>query len=158
LASQIAILGESMLVPDEVRKCVLFVGYQSKSGDRRLIGTAFAMSRLIEGINSFFCYIVTAKHIIEEIKNKSANFKIYFRVNLRGCSYARIDSLLICWNPPENTKFDVAFSHPNFPADIDLLTVGVDLALTQQRIEEESIGIGDEVYLVGLFSQHFGSE
>src|SRR5215213_9491133 len=70
-----------MLIPDEVRKCVAYIGYRKPTGEMSLQGTAFFVGRPIEGTDKSFCYIVTAKHVIQGIGSKTPNGQVILRVN-----------------------------------------------------------------------------
>jgi hypothetical protein len=61
-----------MLVPDEMRKCVAYVGYRMADGQTRLSGSAFFLGRhLAPDLTSImFGYVVTARHLIDGIRDK----------------------------------------------------------------------------------------
>lgn len=59
-----------MQVPNEIRKCVAFVAIGMANGEMRLVGTVFFLGREIQGTDRFFHYFVTAKHVIEGIRDK----------------------------------------------------------------------------------------
>src|SRR5260370_40810021 len=63
-----------MLVPDEVRKCVVFLAYDSPADGEVLAGTAFFLMLQEEGLP--FGYLVTAAHVIEGMKTKGFGDKI----------------------------------------------------------------------------------
>ena len=57
-----------MIVPEKIRKCVVFIGYQLADGKMRMAGSAFYLGRdVADGVvNEVF--LVTAKHVIEGIR------------------------------------------------------------------------------------------
>src|ERR1043165_651403 len=98
-----------MLIPDEVRKCVVFVGYRDADGVPRFAGTAFFVVRsstVAPGIG--FVSIVTAKHVIDKIRDKNAT--VLIRVNFRTGGARWIDTVTDGWlaHPDEPEAVDVA--------------------------------------------------
>ncbi len=146
-----------MLVPDEVRKCVVFICYRDKD-NIKLAGTAFFISipSVIEGKS--YPYLVTAKHVIEAIKKHSIDNKVYFRINQTGNSTALIHSDLSQWKyHPSEQNVDVAAA--NLAPDTslyDFRTIPSSMAITPEIIISKGVGCGDEVFLTGLFSNHYG--
>ena len=97
-----------MLVPDEVRKCVVFVCFQSKEGIK-LGGTAFFVSVPREGLEGHFGYMVTAKHIIDGINKRSTDRKVYLRVNVKDKPAELVSTDLDSWKyHPTESNVDVA--------------------------------------------------
>ena len=71
-----------MDIPPEIRKCVVFLGWRNNVGTYHFAGTAFFVGRGIEGIDKGFIYLVTAKHVIDEIRDKG-NDKVCLRANVK---------------------------------------------------------------------------
>ena len=148
-----------MLVPDEVRKCVVFVCYQGKQGIT-LGGTAFFVSMPREGLEGIFGYLITAKHIIEGIKQKSTDGKVYLRINQKNKPPILVTCDLGQWKyHPNESNVDVA-ALPWAPdtSIFDCLYIGASMAATPEVITREHIGCGDEVFLTGLFNSHYGKQ
>ena len=72
-----------MQVPDEIHKCVAFLGAKTKSGSIQPLGTVFFVGESIEGTNTGIVYAVTARHVVEAIRNQSIDNSTYFRLNTR---------------------------------------------------------------------------
>ena len=72
-----------MQIPDEIRKCVVFICYKAIDGIK-LAGTAFFMGVQLEIPGPEVIYLITARHIIEEIKKQSIDQKVYLRMNLKN--------------------------------------------------------------------------
>jgi len=150
-----------MLVPDEVRKCVVYVGRHGKTGSRKLSGTAFIVARPVEGTNGeeHAVYCVTAKHVIDKIKAEG-EWKVLLRVNFVGGKFSWIDTPLAQWiYHPDDWLADVAvfpftlldiYDHSAFPF--------MDMAADKAVIDREGIGIGCDVFLIGLFTQRSGDQ
>jgi len=147
-----------MNIPDEIRKCVVFVGYKNVDGVHCFAGTAFFVGRSIEGTDKGFIYLITAKHVIDGIRDKGAT-QVCIRVNLKDKGALWIETPIEKW-----------LFHPN-----ELATDVVDVAVFQTRVFPEldhrildhtnfvtdefvegNVKVGLEIFLAGLFSNHSG--
>jgi len=146
-----------MQVPDEVRKCVLFICCQSP--DRlELLGTAFLVAEPIENTDYIFPYIVTAKHLIEDVRRYGIDEKVYLRVNQRDGNFRFIATDIKSWIfHPDDPFVDVAVLPLVLPAELDYRAFPIAGAVTKGRIPNLGIGVGDEIFLVGLFIYHAGT-
>lgn len=154
-----------MLVPPEVRKCVVFIIYKNKlTKADTLAGTAFFVS-IKEESGLDFVYLITAKHTIEGIEEKSLDNRVYLRINQKNKPGITLSSNLNQW------KFHPSLSSPaNKPMYVDVavlpwapnveiydcLFIPSTMAVTNDVISKEGVGCGDEVFITGLFSEHFG--
>jgi hypothetical protein len=142
-------------VPAEVRKCVGFVAYDGPQG-RCLAGTAFFVGEeLADKVD--FVWLVTAAHVINGVIAKSVDQKAYIRLNkvsggmvwlLTDCSqwilHGTADVAVMAYAPShELVDYMVSPLGPGGPA-------------TDEIIGREGIGVGDEVFLAGLFVNHAG--
>jgi len=100
-----------MIVPDQIRKCVAFIGYRKQDGIPHLVGTAFFVARPVRedanpiagSIHTSFAYLLTAKHVLDKLRNKGLN-EVLVRFNYLDWSVrAKLQS--------------IAISLTNFPAD-----------------------------------------
>jgi hypothetical protein len=149
-----------MLVPDEVRKCVVFICYKSMDGSMKLGGTGFFVGVSSEITDRAFVYLITAKHVIDGIHKRSIDDNILVRINQKNNSSIILNTPYIKWkyHPTEN-NVDVAVLNWAPEQDIfDYRFLPTNMAATQEVIEKEHIGCGDEVFLTGLFSNHYGKE
>lgn len=144
-------------IPEEIRKSVFFVLFLTKDG-YKLAGTGFFVSMPVaDDPNRMFIYLITARHVIVEAKRASIDGKIWLRVNTKtGFEYvvtegsawhthsedSSIDAAVLSW-APDSTHFDY-------------MTIPNSLIVNEEIISKEAIGIGDEVFLVGLFVNHHG--
>jgi hypothetical protein len=150
-----------MLVPDHVRDCVVFVGYEKSHGAFEPLGTGFLVARPIEGTgnreNAAYC--VTAKHVIDDVKKCSAA-KVLLRMNLTGKGAECIETEWADWvYHPGGGVVDVAVIPIEFELGIhDHGACPLSMSLDSSKIAKEAIGIGDELFVVGLFSQHIGTQ
>lgn len=151
-----------MQIPDEVRKCVVFTCCKTGAG-MELAGTAFFVSIPLEGTQSKFVYIITARHVIDWISKRSIDKKVYLRMNLKLGQTSFIDfvetSIRNWIFHPKESNVDVAILNLAPSADVfDYRTIPLDMAATEVIIQKEEIGVGDDVFLTGLFASHFGSQ
>lgn len=148
-----------MQIPDEIKKCVAFICYKT-TNETKLAGTAFFFAVPMEGTESSFIYIITAKHIIDAIQTKSDDKKVYLRMNLKNGGAQFISIPIDKWvSHPEESNVDVAML--NWAPSVekfDYVALPIEYALTEDIIKKENIGVGDDVFLVGLFANHFGSK
>lgn len=150
-----------MQVPDEVKKCVVFIGCNTQQG---VVwgGTGFFIGIEADGFKGqYFNYLITAKHCIDAIKEQSTDQKVLIRINLKSNSIQTISSNLNDWkfHPTEKSSVDVATLPWNPPEQFDYLTIPTDsMTLTDALIKEQGIGAGDEVFLTGLFRMHSGTQ
>jgi hypothetical protein len=144
-----------MAFPDEIRKCVCFVGYKIASGEVRLGGTAFWFSRLIEGTDRRFMYLVTARHVIDHIGGMGIA-QVLLRLNMKSGSAVWAQSEVSDWYVHSEPSVDVAVMRAVIPPEVDHVSIGLEMAVTKELISAEQIGIGDEVFVTGLFKHHYG--
>jgi hypothetical protein len=146
-----------MIVPDEVRKCVVFVGEEKKTGGRRACGTAFIVARPIEGTDRVATYCVTAWHTIKRIM-ENGGYKVLLRLNLVGGGARWIETEVHDWKThPDDSSVDVAvlwLDWLDLIKEYDFVACKLSMALDEQIINDLAIGIGDELFFVGLFSEH----
>lgn len=148
-----------MQIPDEIRKCVAFICYKT-TNKTRFAGTAFLVGVQLEGTERSSIYIITAKHVIDKIEEESTDKKVYLRINLKNGGSQLISTAIDKWIlHPQESNVDVAMLNwaPS-QEKFDYLALPVEYAGTEDVIKKENIGVGDDVFLVGLFASHFGSQ
>lgn len=142
-----------MRVWDEIVKCVGFVSKGENILDYR--GTAFIVS-VPQDENSGCLHLVTAKHVALAIPDGEA------------CIAVNAKDGLPRWMKQGDTPW---FFHPtDMTVDVAVLPMGSDMVhaydirdipvqmfATPEVIQEEKIGLGDELVNVGLFRPFFGS-
>ncbi|HIJ43631.1 MAG: hypothetical protein QF511_04350 [Rhodospirillales bacterium] len=152
-----------MLIPPEIRKCVAFLAIKDETGVR-LIGTAFFVGRPQAETASHTAFhivhLVSARHVVEKGVNRSVDKIIYVRMNTKDGGSRWIGVAAERWRfHPDDDSVDVAaIAWAPSEGEYDYLFVSDEMAATDEIIEAQSIGIGDEVFLAGLFSSHFGKE
>lgn len=148
-----------MRVPDEIRKCVVFVGlpFAFPVGQERLRfkGTAFFVSIQSESLQGiWYVYLVTAKHVATELEGK----RFLVRINTKdGRSKLIVGEGVRWWYHPTDDLVDVAVIPYAPPVEeFDYRTIPVNMFLTDDIIRQKSIGTGDEVFITGLFAHLSG--
>ena len=149
-----------MAIPDEVRKCVAYLGCKTADGLIHLAGTVFFLAIAIPpGTAGGYGYAVTAKHVIDAIKENSTDGKVYVRLNLRNVGARFAESRIEDWKShPTDDSVDVAAHLFPFSPDFDHMVFPAAGIATPDVIRTQDIGIGDEVFITGLFVHHFGQE
>jgi hypothetical protein len=149
--------GILMRISDQVKHCVGFVGIR-EGPDERYGGTVFFV-RLNEetelrGGTTFkrsFVYMVTAKHIAEELDCSDC----FIRLNNTQGRTVSFEAHDIKWwyHPTESELVDSAVAQFAPPRELNIAaaTISDSLFATPQLISEYEIGVGDEVYVAGLF-------
>jgi hypothetical protein len=152
-----------MLVPDLVRQCVLFLGSKDdKSGHFIPRATAFVVT--IEEANLGFRYVVTAAHAIEGFHKHG--LELFIRSNLANGGVREDSWGSARWflHPgPEPT--DIAVASIDFLPEEEFQAIvlrsdfpGKDICATPQAMQAYNFGLGDEVFIVGLFRSHYGRQ
>jgi hypothetical protein len=145
-----------MKIIAEILKCVAFIGIRKPDDTMALFGTVFFIG--LEGKDGkiFRTYCVTAKHVIDKIREKGDG-TIYIRANLKqgtlqGASMSGTD-----WHfHPQKESVDVAILPMAIPEVWDHLCLSMNHCITKAKIQENEIGIGEEVFITGLFRHHTG--
>jgi hypothetical protein len=151
--------GILMRISDLVKRCVGFVGI--REGSRiRYGGTVFLVrineESQIRGDVKFgtqFIYMVTAKHVAEKLNGSDCVIRLN---NRQGRSVIfEVSGIKWWYHPTESASVDsaVALFAPPKELNIDAATISDSLFATPEVISEYEIGIGDEVYVAGLFTR-----
>lgn len=148
-----------MKIPEEVRKCVAFLEYNNCSGFHLAGTTFFVTVQSICQPNHFFRYAVTAKHVIDGIKEGTKDGHVYFRLNNRDAGTCRVESNINEWFiHPYDDFVDVAVM-PIFSQErIEWMFWDVRGFATDETIKEINIDVGDDVFLTGLYHRHTGAK
>ncbi len=146
-----------MRLPDEVLKSVVFLG-KKKGSEIQYGGTGFlvCVTQVEAGRTFQFGYLVTANHVARQIGGDV----FYIRVNQREGQAATDVPLnwekgneVIWYKHPTDIHADVAVTPVQLQKGHDILMLPAeDVILNEPKRIELGIGIGDEVFIVGLFS------
>jgi len=147
-----------MIVSDELRKCVVFVGLRMADNTFRLAGTSFLLGFPIEGRDDVVRpWAVTARHVIEKIRGKGVA-EVFLRVNTKSGQAVWLPSNLEDWRThPTDSSIDVAIANFELREELDHKLIPYSICGTTAKLKEQAIGLGDEVFITGLFIHHHGS-
>lgn len=145
-----------MRVPDIILKCVVFLGKDTENG-RRYIGTGYIVIEYRP--DKSFLFLVTAAHIAEELEG----FDFYIRANHRDGQAVELkqecEKSLWWYHPTEKASVDAAVMMVPFPEimELDIQPIPRPMFVSRATIREKNIGVGDEVFVAGLFTNAKGT-
>jgi hypothetical protein len=144
-----------MRLPDDFLKAVFFVCVEDQ-GRVGFVGTGFFVSvPLAENPDYAANYAVTARHVIERA---SAFPSMFLRLNDTANGVIRADIRASQWVFPDDPAVDVAIMGWAPPADrVEFVRIHANTFATEEVIEREGIGIGDDIAIVGLFAGRIGA-
>jgi hypothetical protein len=145
----------NMRIPDQVIKCVGFISHDQPSPD--YLGTVFLVGVKSEVGEWGYCHLVTARHVAEMIDPGP------FVIGMNGKDGRKIllksGDAKWWYHPTEKESVDVAvtpFATAIFD-EYDIEWVPEQIFASNESIKELGIGLGDEIFAVGLFTRFFGS-
>lgn len=149
-----------MLFAPHIRDSVCFV-YANMKGVLKPKGTAFFVALPIGETGLDTTIIVTALHVVAKIEAQSDDGRAYLRVNAKdgGFLFAEVDPT--DWFRPDHSDevVDVVFCPwTASQADADIKSIPVRYAATADVMAAEDLGVGNEVFIVGLFVNHHGKK
>lgn len=151
-----------MRVPDALRGCVAFLGRVVAEGDvikhedPPYRGTGFFVAVGSPNPDHVFPYLVTARHSADALADRP------FVIRLNTCDGTARN--IVC---DAGTRW---FRHPDPTVDVAVLPIAPDRSTYDYRwvvprmlvgpkmIEKLNIGVGDEVFITGLFAYLFGND
>ena len=149
--------GILMRIADLVKRSVGFVGIKTPEGTR-WGGTVFFISieekYPVHGdaiLRRKFRYMVTAKHVADRLE--CGDSVIRFN-SVRG-RHIELETIGMKWwkHPTESESVDSAVAPLAFRSDLDAVTISNSLFATPDVLDKYEIGVGDEVYVAGLFTR-----
>lgn len=153
-----------MRLPDEMLNAVCFLctGEAGQLQSFKYGGTAFFVSIPSERYPNQFqhIYLVTAKHNIERASNTGQTLHVRLNTKTGGAGFVPVTYE---WFYSDNEAEDVAvlpWSPPmdgDQPADVDFKCFPAHQMAGNRVIEDVGIGIGEEIAIIGLFSQRHGA-
>ncbi len=125
----------------------------------QLAGTVFFVSYSVdEGISTL--YAVTAKHVVEEIRKHGDGQYGYYRINVKDGPTKWVQfSLGDCSFHPDDPAVDIALvPSVGIEDKFDVMYYPMAAVLTDEVIARDQVGPGDEVFITGLFVNHYGKD
>ncbi len=150
-----------MFVSPLILKSVCFVCSYAR-GEYRPVGTAFfiGVNPVDPDSNEQWCTVVTALHVIAGIEESGS--QIFLRINKRGGGFQYLEMPFERWVRPIHSDGIVDAAACFFPSEsqkiFDYRYVGEEQAATNEQLKKLHIGVGDAVYMAGLFVNHIGAE
>ncbi len=148
-----------MRISDGLLKCVGFVSRYEPDNEGgshlRFGGTVFIVGVLMDG-KVGLAHLVTARHVAEAIEPGQAVIGMNGKDGMPF--FLRTGAQKWFYHPTERNSVDVAvmpFGSPRFE-QYDIQWIPEDIFVTDQRIAEFDIGLGDELVIIGLFTRFFG--
>lgn len=140
-----------MRVDDNILSTVVFLGLNTDAGFVPL-GTGFLVAKSTGG--RLFQHIVTARHVVEMAGVQDVTVRI--NTTEAGAELILLRNGLWVFHPDE--AVDVAVHPTHAPTEhYEATHVSLDDGtLTGAVIEELRIGVGDDVFTVGMFTRHMG--
>jgi len=150
----------NMRVPNEVLKCVCFLCVKSVSG-QGIEQYSYGGTGFFVGIQSdkhkdlTYVYLITAKHCIQKAEGKGG---LYLRLNTKD-GKSKVITAQREWFYSNNVASDVAVL-PWAPSNevFDYLLIRKRMCATDELINREGIGLGDDLVITGLFTAKYGVE
>jgi hypothetical protein len=145
-----------MEVDSAILKNVIFIG-AAENGTFVPKATGFLVSSEFEKIP--FTYVVTAEHVIMRMKSKGYDRPL-FRINTPDSGFRLFTCEYDHWSShPDsaNKATDVVVCQlATGEAPIEFLALDKSMLFGADKLQSENVGIGDDVFMVGLFRSHFG--
>jgi hypothetical protein len=145
-----------MRIPDQMLDCVGFISHDTPT--IKYGGTVFLVGT-VGTFGNVFLHLVTARHVAEKID--PGNFVVGFNGKNGGKILIKSAEGSRWWyHPTERESVDVAvtlFATEEI-AEYKLQWIPEDMFVTDERMKEYHIGIGDQVNVVGLFTRFSGQK
>lgn len=152
-----------MFIPDEFKKGIIYIGLEI-SGIFRPFGTGFLATLPTPRPEEVTPFFVTARHVVENAYHYAerigvSNEGLAIRANRLDGSVAIEKTPFGEWKfHATDESIDIAVLLGSLNRQTyDYLTATEQLFITQNDIDSGLIGIGDEVFTVGLYIRHFGN-
>jgi hypothetical protein len=146
-----------MRIPDSWKDSVCFLCTKQSTGVYHYGGTAFFVSVPGEQDPSFaFIYIVTAKHCIEKARQSLSRLSLRLNRGEKAIFVEESACLQDTWIFSDTA--DIAIARFSGGEGFSIDWVGYEGFLTESLRQQHNIGIGDELYIPGLFTKRAGRE
>lgn len=149
-----------MRISDNILESVCFICVKVGEGDAEadfFIGTGFFIGVPAKTIKEHFYYLVTAKHVIEDAEADGYK-QFYVRVNTFDGKSLTLP-LGGQWFYANNPAADVVVTPILIGGNIfKVRFTSSNYFLTDEVLREHGVGVGDDLFTVGLFSHHWGQQ
>lgn len=149
-----------MRVPDTIKESVFYLCAMTADNPAKfaLLGTGFFVGMPTDDGARTFSHLVTAKHVIEAAKKIGIDGNVYIRLNTLDGGFEYLRSAIDIWlTHPNDELIDVAVALALPDRSVfDYKAIGISMAITKDHKDIDIIGEGDEVFIAGLFINHYG--
>lgn len=145
-----------MIVPDKLRRCVAFIGYQMADNSFRMAGSVFFLGQEQENGKAEPVYAITARHVIDGIRSLGLD-KVWLRVNFTDGQARWMITELDQWFYDPDQYTDVAILKTGLDSSYDHLVYPYGSCANKKTLVDNEVGLGDEVFITGLFRHHHGN-
>jgi hypothetical protein len=153
-----------MRVPAEIRECVAFIGYRDKrTGAPVLKGTGFFLASSLADLgmpDDGAAFFITAQHIVDGIRANGGQPVVRLNIEGGGSAWADVglDDFWPHPNHPAVEAVDVAVTPVKLHPKFDYRSIPLTMCVNDEVLVKHDIGVGDEVFMPGLFWNHSGKE
>jgi len=141
-------------VPDSLLSCVAFISRKNPELQLDYIGTSFIVGVRGKWGNAYL-HAVTAKHVAVCVEGAPA----VMGVNFKDGNMGWFESGAKWWyHPTEPNTVDVAATIFTPTDRFDVQHIPETIFVTDEKIRQHGIGVGDEVNVVGLFTGFLGTK
>lgn len=148
---------KNLIIPPQVTQCVVFIGCQKIDGTFVYLGTAFYYAIQPQADEAYSTYLVTARHVLDNVRSKLSLDQVFIRVNLKNGTSTHYSANISDWYiHPTDASLDVAIFRTTIPDEFDHIAVADQMCVTDEILTEHEVGLGDEVFITGLFRHHHG--
>jgi hypothetical protein len=153
-------------IPQQLKNNVVFLGImEDVNGPGGTVTQRFRpkATAFFVGVRDKFgdiLYLVTAEHVIANLRLKGHE-DVYVRTHIPNFPISKMSLSMWTFHPDaERTPVDVAVTpvYLRGTAPEDILVLDTLSFVTPDNIERRGWGVGDEVVVVGLFRNHFGTD
>ena len=119
-------------------------------------GTCFFIIK--EANNKQGTFVITAKHVLEKVKDKFAVDELFIKVNLNDRTTLLVKTKMDDWIRHKDENVDLAMCKLSFMGSYDHMFYPMSSFMNDELITQYEIGVGDEVLITGLFHHHPGND
>lgn len=154
-------------IPDELLKCVAFLGFKNQHNGYGFAGSSFWISRSgPDDIKEEYrpAYLATAAHVITTIKKESADDRVWLRINNNKSGGQQwYETPLACWTTHPDPSVDLAVLKIGIAEDWDHIAWPLEACVVKEQLDtidtgDRKVELGDELCFAGLFYPHKGEK
>src|SRR5689334_12091269 len=142
------------LFPSEILKCIVWIGYKMVDETFRFAGSAFLIDRPAAADLPQYGlgYVVTAKHVIDGIKNTGLS-EIFVFAKRKDGTVGLWQTNAEDWVSHQDPTCDLSATRLRIISQIDHLSISHPLWRDPVSSADMEAAVGDEVYIAGFFSR-----